>query len=291
MLDGLPLQDGRLTSQQQADYNQNGYLFPIQVADANQTLKWRSQLEIIEHDWLDNGLPLPLNTYKRVNAQIVLPLACEIGLHAPILDAVEGILGPDIMLYSVEFLTKEAHTKHVVTMHQDLAYWGMGNMDQILTAWLALSPATSASGCMDFLKGSHKNAILDHEDSFDELNLLSRGQEITVEVAPEDKIAVELPPGSISLHHGLTVHGSGPNTSDDRRIGVAIRYISAKMRKEGGVKDYAIPARGNFEKEGFTPYPRPSELFSEESMTLYEEIRTEQAKVMMAGAKKGSEIY
>ncbi|MCO4825651.1 phytanoyl-CoA dioxygenase family protein [Amylibacter sp.] len=291
MLDRLPLQNGRLTSQQQDAYQQDGYLFPIQVADANQTLKWRSQFETIERDWLDNGLPLPLNTYKRVNSQVVLPLACEIGLHPPILDAVEGILGPNLMLYSVEFLTKEAHTKHVVTMHQDLAYWGMGNMDQILTAWLALSPATTASGCMDFVKGSHKNAILDHEDSFDELNLLSRGQEITVEVAPEDKIAVELPPGSMSLHHGLTVHGSGTNCSDDRRIGVAIRYISAKMRKEGGAKDYAIPARGNFEKDGFTPYPGPSELFSEESMKLYEEIRAEQAKVMMAGAKKGSKIY
>lgn len=291
MLDGLHLQNGRLTPKQQSAYHQDGYLFPIQVADANQSLKWRNQLETIEQDWLDNGLPLPLNTYKRVNAQIVMPLACEIGLHAPSLDAVEGILGPGIMLYSVEFLTKEAHTKHVVTMHQDLAYWGMGNMDQILTAWLALSPATASSGCMDFVKSSHKNAILDHKDSFDELNLLSRGQEITVNVAPEDKIAVELPPGSISLHHGLTVHGSGPNSSNDRRIGVAIRYISAKMRKEGGVKDFAIPARGNFEKNGFTPYSRPKELFSEESMNLYEEIRGEQAKVMMAGAKKGSKIY
>lgn len=291
MLDELPLQNGRLTSQQQDAYHQDGYLFPIQVADANQTLKWRSELETIEHDWLDNGLPLPLNIYKRVNAQVVLPLASEIGLYAPILDVVEGILGPNIMLYSVEFLTKEAHTKHVVTMHQDLAYWGMGNMDQILTAWLALSPATTASGCMDFVKGSHKNAILDHEDSFDELNLLSRGQEIKVDVAPEDKIAVELPPGSMSLHHGLTVHGSGPNSSDDRRIGVAIRYISAEMRKDGGVKDYAIPARGTFEKDGFSPYPQPTELFSPESMKLYGEIRTEQAKVMMAGADKGSPIY
>jgi hypothetical protein len=287
----LALSGGRLTDEQQKAYWNDGYLFPIEVADLSQAKRWRSALEKIEHVWLDNGLKLPLNTYKRVNAQVVMPLACEIGLHGPILDAVEGILGPDVMLYSVEFLTKEAHTKHVVTMHQDLAYWGMGDMDNILTAWLALSPATQASGCMDFVKSSHKNEILDHEDSFDELNLLSRGQEIAVDVADADKVAVELAPGCISLHHGLTIHGSGPNQADDRRIGVAIRYVSAKMRKAGGVKDFAISARGMFGDESFTTYSPPAELFDDMSLKLYEEFRAEQAKVMMAGATKDSAIY
>ena len=291
MKDCLTLPGGLLTEEQKEAYWNDGYLFPINVANALQSNNWRNSLEKIEQDWLDNGLKLPLNTYKRVNAQVVMPLACEIGLHAPILDAVEGILGPDVMLYSVEFLTKEAHTKHVVTMHQDLAYWGMGDMDNILTAWLALSPATTASGCMDFVCGSHKNEILAHEDSFDEHNLLSRGQEIKVDVANSDKVAVELNPGNISLHHGLTIHGSGPNKSDDRRIGVAIRYVSAKMRKAGGVKDYAISARGTYNNNSFTTYNPPTSLFDANSMALYEEIRAEQAKVMMAGAQKGSSIY
>ena len=291
MKDCLTLPGGLLTEEQKEAYWNDGYLFPIKVANSSQSNNWRNSLEKIEQDWLDNGLKLPLNTYKRVNAQVVMPLACEIGLHAPILDAVEGILGPDVMLYSVEFLTKEAHTKHVVTMHQDLAYWGMGDMDNILTAWLALSPATTASGCMDFVCGSHKNEILAHEDSFDEHNLLSRGQEIKVDVANSDKVAVELNPGNISLHHGLTIHGSGPNKSDDRRIGVAIRYVSAKMRKAGGVKDYAISARGTYNNNSFTTYNPPASLFDANSMALYEEIRAEQAKVMMAGAQKGSSIY
>ena len=291
MKDCLTLPGGLLTEEQKEAYWNDGYLFPINVANALQSNNWRNSLEKIEQDWLDNGLKFPLNTYKRVNAQVVMPLACEIGLHAPILDAVEGILGPDVMLYSVEFLTKEAHTKHVVTMHQDLAYWGMGDMDNILTAWLALSPATTVSGCMDFVCGSHKNEILAHEDSFDEHNLLSRGQEIKVDVANSDKVSVELNPGSISLHHGLTIHGSGPNKSDDRRIGVAIRYVSAKMRKAGGVKDYAISARGTYNNNSFTTYNPPTSLFDANSMALYEEIRAEQAKVMMAGAQKGSSIY
>ena len=268
MKDCLTLANGRLSEKQKNTYWNDGYLFPIDAANETQTKNWRNSLEKIEHDWLDNGLTLPLNTYKRVNAQVVMPLACEIGLHGQILDAVEGILGPDIMLYSVEFLTKEPHTKHIVTMHQDLAYWGMGDMDNILTAWLALSPATSVSGCMDFVRGSHKNEILSHEDSFDEHNLLSRGQEIKVDVNNSDKVAVELRPGTMSLHHGLTIHGSGPNQSNDRRIGVAIRYVSAKMRKAGGYKDYAISARGSFNDNSFTTYEPPSTLFNAKSMVL-----------------------
>jgi hypothetical protein len=272
-------------------YWDDGYLFPIPVIDVTQTAKWRAELEALEAKWLNNGLPLPLNTYKRVNAQIVMPLAHEIGMNAAILDAVENVLGSDIMLYSVEFLIKEPHTKHVVTMHQDLAYWGMGDMDNILTAWLALSDATVQSGCMDFVRASHKNAILEHEDSFDELNLLSRGQEIAVDVAPEDRVAVELPAGSMSLHHGLTIHGSGPNSSDDRRIGVAIRYISSKMTKAGNARDFAMPARGSYDENSFATYAAPKSNFDAEAMKTYDTVRAEQAKVMMAGAKNNSAIY
>lgn len=266
-------------------YWEDGYLFPMRAVSSQQALKWRKQLEALEAKWLDNGLPLPLNTYKRVNAQCVMPLACEIGLHPAILDIVEGVLGPNIMLYSVEFLIKEPHTKHVVTMHQDLTYWGMGDMDNILTAWLAVSDATTQSGCMDFVKGSHKNPILPHEDSFDEHNLLSRGQEIAVEIAEEDKVAVELMAGQISLHHGLTIHGSGPNSSDDRRIGVAIRYMSPKMTKAQGEKDFAIPARGNCDTEALQTYPVPNSDFSPESLKVYGKIREVQTAVMMAGTK------
>lgn len=272
-------------------YWNDGYLFPIPVADTVQTAKWRTEIEAVETNWLDNGLPLPLNTYKRVNAQIVMPLAHEIGMHPAILDAVEMILGPDIMLYSTEFLIKEPHTKHVVTMHQDLAYWGMADMDNIVTAWLALSDATTESGCMDFVRGSHKSEILAHEDSFDDLNLLSRGQEVAVDVDPKDRVAVELPAGSMSLHHGLTIHGSGPNASDDRRIGVAIRYISSNMTKAGDARDFAIPARGTYDENSFIPYAPPKSNFDADAMQTYDMVRTEQAKVMMAGAKKNSAIY
>ena len=200
-------------------------------------------------------------------------------------------MGPDVLLYSTEFLIKEPHTKHVVTMHQDLAYWGLGEIDGILTTWLALTPATPKSGCMEFVKGSHKSPIIPHEDSFDELNLLSRGQEIKVNVAEEDKSSGALATGEMSLHHGLMIHGSGANTSDDRRIGVVMRFLSPHVKKPNNAPDYGVAMRGNCDMGNFTLCHVPKGLFHPEDLLLYEEIRTEQAKVMMAGAEGKAAMY
>ncbi len=287
----ITLRENSLPQDAAQAYWDDGYLFPIETVGAQQAALWRSELEAAEKAWLDNGLPRPLMTYKRVNAHLVMPLAHEIGTHPAILDAVQGVMGPDIMLYSVEFMTKEAHSQHIVTMHQDLAYWGYGESDGILTAWLALSPATKQSGCMDFVKGSHKNQIIPHTDTFDEKNLLSRGQEIQVDVAEHDKVCGELAPGQISLHHGLMIHGSGPNVTDDRRIGAVLRYLSPHEKKPGGSKDYGFPARGNCDTGNYTLTPAPSGWFTDQDMALYEEVRAEQAKVMMAGAQGQAEMY
>ncbi len=280
-----------LSDAEVARYWSVGYLFPLRGLSGEVAAVARAELEEIEHDWLDNGLPLPLNTYKRVNAHVVLPLVARLARTPAILDAVEGILGPDILIYAGELFIKEAGTPHVVTMHQDLTYWGLGAIDGMVTAWLALSPATLASGCMEFVAASHKNAILPHEDSFDANNLLSRGQEVKVEVDDDQRVAIELAPGEFSLHHGLTIHGSGPNGSDDRRIGVVIRYIRPDMRQLVGERDYVMDARGEDRFGNFTHVPAPAGNFATDALEVYDQIRAEQSKTMMKGAAKKTGIY
>lgn len=215
-----------------------------------------------------------------------MPLAHRIAADPRVLDMIEGILGPDILIWSVEFFIKETGTKSVVSMHQDLTYWGFGAVDQLCTAWIALSPATRQSGCMEFVSGSHKNPILPHEDTYDEDNLLSRGQEIRVDVAPEDRVAAELQPGEISLHHGLMIHGSGPNVSDDRRIAVAIRYCTPHA-----AKDYAILARGADRTGNFINFTPPRAPFTPESLALYDKIRRAQSAALMNGATADSKGF
>ena len=291
MQNSLSLENGRLPKDLKDQYWEDGFLFPLPAVPREQALAWRTELEALEAEWLDNGLPLPLSTYKRVNAHCVMPLAYEIGTHKGILDVVEGVLGPDIMIYAVEFFIKEPNTHHKVSMHQDLTYWGLGAIDGLVTAWVPLSPATPASGCMDFVRGSHKNAILPHNDTFSEDNLLSRGQEVEVDVAEEDKVNIEIHPGQISLHHGLTIHGSGPNTTDDRRIAAVIRYCTPDISQQVADEDYAMLVRGKDRFGNFSSITPPEVAFSSESLQQYDKIRAAQAKAMMSGAKKQGSLY
>jgi hypothetical protein len=290
MLASLLLEDGSLPQALAAQYWQDGFLFPLSVMSPDEAMAFRAELEGIERDWLDAGLPLPLNTYKRINANIVMPLAHRIATHPGVLDAVEGILGPDILIFSAEFFIKEPRTTQIVSMHQDLTYWGLGAVDGLVTAWIALSPATPASGCMDFVRASHKQAILPHEDTFDENNLLSRGQEVRVDVVDADKVNIEIHPGQMSLHHGLTIHGSGPNVSDDRRIAAVVRYMRPEVLPQDGHTD-AMLARGTDTSGRAHLIPAPKGNFEPAALARYEAIRQVQAKVMMDGATKNKGIY
>lgn len=284
MLQPLDLDNGRLPQDLADRYWQDGFLFPLPVLTAEDAARARAELEELERDWLDAGLPLPLNTYKRVNAHVVIPLAARLAMHPAVLDVIEGVLGRDILVYAAEFFIKEARSRQIVTMHQDLTYWGLGATQNVVTAWIALSPSTPESGCMDFVRGSHRNPILPHEDSNDPDNLLSRGQEVKVDVDPADRVPIEIHPGQMSLHHGLTIHGSGPNRSDDRRIALVVRYCTPDVAQEVGGTDFAMPARGTDRFGHFTHISPPTTAFGADELALYEHIRRLQGQVKMSGS-------
>ena len=281
----------KLTEQQVAQYWRDGYIFPLDLMSRQEAQIWRQKLEQMEQDYCEAKMPRTVNTYKRINAQCVMPFAYELASHPDLLDMVEGILGPDILIYGAEFFIKEASSPHIVSMHQDLTYWGLGATDNLVTAWIALSEVNQESGCMQFVAGSHNHQILPHEDTFAENNLLSRGQEIQVEVKEEEKTDIVLTPGQVSLHHGRTIHGSGPNSSDDRRIGFVIRYVNPTVMQEVAQKDYAMLVRGADRAQHFIHYTPPRTLFAPEHLALYEEMREAQKQAMMAGANKQSFLY
>ena len=171
-----------LTDNQVARYWEDGFLFPIPVISADEAADCRAELERIEQDWGDAELPRPFAQYLRTHSHVVMPLAAKLALTPSVLDAVECIIGDDIMVWGADFFIKEANSSKMVTMHQDLTYWGFGETNDQVTAWIALSPSQVESGCMDLVSGSHKQPILPHTDTLAENNMLSRGQEIDVEV-------------------------------------------------------------------------------------------------------------
>ena len=274
------------------DYRKDGYIFPIKIFYEKEALSYRNKLEKIEREFeFEGSLPLSLNTYKRINSQCVIPMACEIALNKRILDAVENVIGKNILIWSVEFFIKEPKSKSIVSMHQDLTYWGLDNNEYQVTAWLALSISNKSSGCMDFVKESFRNPILPHNDTFSKDNLLSRGQEIKVDILEKDKVHITLKPGEMSLHHGLTIHGSGQNISNDRRIGIAIRYLNPKIKQIHADKDYAILARGEDKYNHFMKYEPPTSLFSKKDLDFHLHLRKVQSKALTKGSRKGVNLY
>ena len=183
---------------------------------------------------------------------------------------------------STSFFIKEARDPGFVSWHQDATYWGLSSPD-VCTAWIALSPANKISGCMKFIPGTHKKQV-EHADTFHQDNLLTRGQEIAVEVDESKAVYAELKSGQASLHHVLLFHGSAPNRSDDRRIGLAIRYVPTYVRQAVGAKDSATLVRGIDEHKNFASEPRPKVELDPEGVAFHRAATAAQAAVLYRGA-------
>lgn len=279
-----------LTASQISNYQRDGYLCPLDILSPDEAAEGRAAVEGLEREFAGK-LPKPIGHYLRLNAHFASDVPLRIARDPRVLDCVEGILGPDIMLWSCEYFIKEAKTTKIVSWHQDLTYWGMDGSDHEVTAWIALSPATAHSGCMKFVPGSHRQDLVPHSDTFAEDNLLSRGQEVAVEVNEDDAIHAEIQPGQMSLHHGRLFHGSGPNASDDRRIALVMRYIRPDTPSTGAGKDFAMLVRG-MDRQGTRINVMPSPgSFTPAQMRLYDEISAAQNDVLADGLDMGKALY
>jgi non-heme Fe2+,alpha-ketoglutarate-dependent halogenase len=208
----------------------------------------------------------------------------ELVHHPKIVDAAEDVLGPNLLCWTTNFFIKEANSPGFVSWHQDAFYWGLSK-DDVMTAWVALSPANLESGCMKFLPGSQTQDHLQHVDTFHKDNLLSRGQEIAVKVEGEKTVDCILKPGEMSLHHVKVVHGSEPNRSNDRRIGLAIRYIPTDI-KQLKVRDSATLVRGTDRHKNFDHEPRPRRDLSDEALAAHADAIGRQVKALYSGTDK-----
>ncbi|MGI3187399.1 phytanoyl-CoA dioxygenase family protein [Nioella aestuarii] len=279
-----------LNPDQIARYSRDGFLHPIRAFDADTALALRAEVEALERSHPVGAGGHDLNQFFRVNGQLVIPLLHHIASAPGILDPVSSILGQNLLVWSVELFIKEPGTTKVVSWHQDITYWGMGETDEELTAWLALSDVSVKAGSMRFIPGSHKNAIVPHADTFAEDNLLSRGQQIEG-INEDEAVFGALKPGEMSFHHGRTFHASGPNMSDDRRIGVAIRYVTPEVRQPDLSRDYAMLVRGKDEMQGWINVAPPARLFDPASLALYDEVLEAQSAALTAGADGNVGLY
>ena len=213
-------------------YENDGFVCPIDVLSPEEVQIVRKDFEQAEIELIGDGAKLSL---LRSYPDRLLPSFDELIRKEQLVKAAQAVLGPDLLVWSAAMFIKEPESPKIVSWHQDLTYWGLDDAEET-TCWVAISHSNKASGCMKFVPGSHKVQQIEHIDTFNKNNLLTRGQEIAVEVNEADSVAIELKAGQASMHHGHLFHASGPNTTSDRRIGSAIRYIKTSMRQKSGEK-------------------------------------------------------
>jgi ectoine hydroxylase-related dioxygenase (phytanoyl-CoA dioxygenase family) len=259
-------------------YQRNGILFPVRVVEADEATALRTKLEAMEAR--EGGKLSPRTNQK---PHLLAPWINELIRHPRILDAVEDILGPDLLCWSSGFFAKNAHDPRFVSWHQDGTYWGLSSPD-VVTAWVAFTPSNRENGCMRVVPGTH-NKQVQHVDTFDDKNFLSRGQELAVEVDEADAVDVVLKQGEMSLHNVLLFHGSEPNTSDQRRIGLSIRYIPTHVRQLGGPRDSATLGRGADTVGNFDLEPAPKGDFDSEAVAVHHAVVQRQWDILYAGAQ------
>lgn len=262
-------------------FRRDGYYFPVPVLTPTEVARYRNCLE--QHE-AETGAPLQGNW--RHKAHLLFTWVDELVHHPKIVDAAEDVLGPNLLCWTTNFFIKEANSPGFVSWHQDAFYWGLSK-DDVVTAWVALSPANLESGCMKFVPGSQTQDHVEHVDTFHKDNLLSRGQEIAVKVDGEETVNCILNPGEMSLHHVKLVHGSEPNRSNDRRIGLAIRYIPTDL-KQLKVRDSATLVRGVDSYGNFDSEPRPKRDLDDAALAAHADAVERQVKALYSGTDKAA---
>ncbi|MBC93748.1 MAG: phytanoyl-CoA dioxygenase [Rhodospirillaceae bacterium] len=255
-----------LTKDQINDYKTNGFIYPVPVIPSIKADYYAKKLLSFQ-----NQHPEHLSGIKARKLHLILTWMADLISEKVILDAVEDLLGPNIMCWSSTLFIKDAENPAFVSWHQDGNYWGLSN-DELTTAWLALTPSTVLNGCMKMLPGSHKWPKIDHEQTTDRDNLLSKGQVIKKEITDSDSVNLCINSGEISLHHINVAHSSGPNNSKSKRIGIAIRYITPHVRQLNNYKDSATLVRGTDTYNNFEHEPIPKYDYETASMSFFKKF-------------------
>jgi len=268
-----------LTPSQVEAWTRDGFTSPVRVMSGAEAHQYRTALETHE---AKTGQPLQGNW--RHKTHLLFTWADALVHHPAILDAVEDAIGPDILCWTTNFFIKEANSPGFVSWHQDSTYWGL-DPDDVITAWVAFTEVTPENGYMQVIPGSHKIDQLPHVDTFHKDNLLSRGQEIAVEVDRTKAVGLALHAGEMSLHHIKLVHGSDANRTNDRRIGLAIRYIPTHVRQTK-VRDAAMLVRGIDKHRHFDYEPRPKADLDEAALAAHADSVARQVKALYSGTQK-----
>ena len=256
----------------------DGYYFPFPLLSESEAEQLRARLEAFEAT--QGGA---LEPAQRSKSHLLFKWLDDLIRDPRVLDPIEDLIGPDILCWNTIFWIKEAGSPTFASWHQDTRYWGLDSND-VVSAWLALSPATVESGCMRVMPGTHIGEVLSHEDRYHEDNMLTRGQEIAAGIDEAKAVHMPLATGEMSFHNYSLAHASGPNASDDRRIGVSMHFMPTRVRQKLGEWDSAALVRGVDEFGNFHHTPRLAADFDADAVAFHVKATDELREILYRDA-------
>jgi non-heme Fe2+,alpha-ketoglutarate-dependent halogenase len=247
--EGAPPMTTNVSPAQVEGYEREGILFPLAALSPGEVAKFRAAFGELEARL--GGRPQ--------HRQLIQPHLCyrwayDLATQPAILDAVEALIGPDILVHSASVFPKYPREPDHILWHQDGYYWGL-SAPRLVSAWVALTDSNVENGCMRVVAGTHKLAVLPHAKSRSEMNA-RLSLEVAVEVDEARATNVVLDAGEMSLHHPYIIHGSNPNQTGEKRIGFAIRFAAAQV-KQTLPHHAVILARGRDDYHHFELLPKP----------------------------------
>ncbi len=260
-------------------FKHSGHLSPVSILTETEAGIFRSKLESYEQI-----LGHPVQGPLRTKPHLLFKWVDELMRHNVILDCIDDIIGPNILCWNTWFWIKEANSDSFVSWHQDSQYWGL-DTDNLVTAWLALSPASEDSGCMQVMPGSHLNQALKHQDLYHDDNMLTRGQEI-VNMDSSKAVSMPLNTGEMSFHNIGIAHASGPNATADRRIGLSLHYMPTHTKQINTDWDCATLVRGNDQYGFFEQAPVPRHDFDPVTVAFHEKATNAMRSLLFKDAEK-----
>ena len=265
-----------LTKNQIDDYHRDGFLSPIEVFNKEEVDSLRTHFERFENHY--GGISAAASV--RTDLHLLQNWAWSVINEPRIVAPITQILGPNVLLWSTQWFIKEPGDQKIVSFHQDANYWGLEPHD-VATAWVALSDSSITTGPMKFVPGSHQGELYRHTNTFAENNLLSRGQEINRNVDINLCKLAPLKAGEMSLHHVRTIHGSDPNDSKDRRIGMVLRYCATHVYQTKG-SDTAVLVAGQDDHHNFQLLNKPQQDFGKKETEAHRYATQRLSEIIMS---------
>ncbi|MGE3643296.1 MAG: phytanoyl-CoA dioxygenase family protein [Beijerinckiaceae bacterium] len=255
-----------LTQDQIQFYDQNGFLFPVNCFSKSEAATLSSRVASMEAQ-----IGHELQARFRIKAHLPFPWLCDVIRHAPLLDAVEDVIGPNILCWGASFFSKQAHDPRYISWHNDTYFYAF-DPPETLSAWVSFNDATLKSGCVQYIPGSHRGPPPEHEFKPHPDNLAPDGRTV---IGVDESLAVPaiLDAGQVVFHHESVIHGSGPNNASHPRVGFVIHYIAPHVRETRYEGATAMLCRGVDTHGYWKPDPEPRFDLDPDCIALMEETR------------------